>query len=171
MRLAGYGSQMSSRAQVSGAGDVRRAGIADLADATRLFVAYLRFYGKDTPEDAAREFIAERLRRQDSVILLARDGDAACGFMQLYPTFASLSLAPGWILNDLYVDVQTRGRGLGEKLMAAARALAQANGAAEILLQTARDNLPAQRLYERLGYRRDDEFLVFTLDPRATSRS
>lgn len=151
--------------------EVRRADIADLDDAARLFVAYLRFYGRDTSADAAREFIAERLRRQDSVILLVQDGAATCGFMQLYPTFASLSLAPGWILNDLYVDAQARGRGLGETLMAAARTLGQANGAAEILLQTARDNLPAQRLYERLGYSRDDEFLVFTLDPRATSRS
>lgn len=153
------------------AAQVTRAGIADLDDAARLFVAYLRFYGKDTSAGAAREFIAERLRRQDSVILLARVGETASGFMQLYPTFASLSLAPGWILNDLYVDVQARGLGTGERLMEAARELALANGAAEILLQTARDNQVAQRLYERLGYQRDDEFLVFTLDPRATSRS
>ena len=40
---------------------------------------------------------------------------------------------------------------------------ASANGAAEIFLQTARDNVTAQRLYERLGYQRDDEFLVYTL--------
>ena len=153
------------------AAQVTRAGIADLDDAARLFVAYLRFYGKDMSAGAAREFIAERLRRQDSVILLARVGETASGFMQLYPTFASLSLAPGWILNDLYVDVQARGLGTGERLMEAARELALANGAAEILLQTARDNQVAQRLYERLGYQRDDEFLVFTLDPRATSRS
>jgi ribosomal protein S18 acetylase RimI-like enzyme len=85
------------------------------------------------------------------------------GFVQLYPSFASLSLAPSWILNDLFVDPAARGRGVGEALMQAARELGIANGAAEIFLQTARDNVTAQRLYERLGYQRDDEFLVYTL--------
>ena len=107
--------------------------------------------------------IEDRLRKQDSVIFLAWLDDAVLGSVQLYPSFVSLSLAPSWILNDLYVDPLARGRGVGEALMQAARELAIANGAAEIFLQTARDNVTAQRLYERLGYQRDDEFLVYTL--------
>jgi ribosomal protein S18 acetylase RimI-like enzyme len=149
---------------------VRRAGPEDLDAAARLFLGYLRFYGKDTLEADARAFIADRLERRDSVIFLAEDEAQALGFMQLYPAFASLSLAPSWILNDLFVDPQARGRGIGEALMQAARSLALDNGAAELMLQTARDNLPAQGLYERLGWQRDTEFLVYTLDPRATSR-
>ncbi len=50
--------------------------------------------------------------------------------------------------------------------MTAARQLARETGAAELFLQTARGNAGAQRLYEGLGWRRDDEFLVYTLDPR-----
>lgn len=142
---------------------VQRAGPSQLEQAASLFQAYLRFYERSVPDDAAREFISERLRKHDSVILLAWRGDAALGFIQLYPAFASLSLAPSWILNDLYVDAAARGHGVGEALMQAARELGLANGAAEILLQTARDNVTAQRLYERLGYQRDDEFLVYTL--------
>jgi predicted GNAT family acetyltransferase len=34
------------------------------------------------------------------------------------------------------------------------------------MLQTARTNATAQRLYEKLGWVRDDEFLVYTLDPK-----
>ena len=146
---------------------VRRAGSPDLDAAARLFTGYLRFYGKATPEAQAREFIGERLARQDSVIYLAECEGEALGFTQLYPAFASLSLAPSWILNDLYVEPAARGRGVGEALMQAARALAVGNGAAELMLQTALDNASAQRLYEKLGWRRDDEFLVYTLDPRA----
>ena len=145
---------------------IRRAGSADLDAAARLFTGYLRFSGRAAAEADARAFIGERLARQDSVFYLAESDGEALGFTQLYPAFASLSLAPSWILNDLYVSPEARGRGVGEALMQAARALALANGAAELMLQTARTNAPAQRLYEKLGWVRDDEFLVYTLDPK-----
>ena len=151
---------MSGRALVP---RVERAEIAHVAPTVKLFEGYLRFYRKSVSADAARSFIEDRLRKQDSVIFLAWLDDLAVGFVQLYPSFASLSLAPSWILNDLYVEPAARGHGVGEALMQAARELARGNGAAEILLQTARDNETAQRLYERLGYQRDDEFLVYTL--------
>lgn len=149
---------------------VRRAGIGELDEATRLFEGYLGFYEKQVEPAACREFIAARLNKLDSVIFLAWLGNRAVGFMQLYPTFASLSLAPAWVLNDLYVDVAARGRGVGEALMEQARALAAENGAAEIFLQTALDNHGAQRLYEKLGYERDEHFVVYTLDTFPTSR-
>lgn len=142
---------------------IRRAEVPDLDVAARLFTGYLRFYGKDTPEAEARVFIGERLAKQDSVFYLACLGNDAVGFTQLYPAYASLSLAPSWILNDLYVEPRARGTGAGEALMQAARALALSNGAAELMLQTARTNSIAQRLYEKLGWVRDDEFLVYTL--------
>ncbi len=128
-----------------------------------LFLGYQAFYGKSVAAQDARHFLSERLRLGQSTIFLAWHGPRAVGFVQLYPAFASLSLAPSWILNDLLVEADARGSGVAEALMTAARGLAEANGAAEIFLQTARTNAVAQRLYERLGYRRDDEFLVYTL--------
>lgn len=133
-----------------------------------LFLDYLHFYERPIDEAAARAFLSERLRLGQSTVFLAHLGDDAVGFVQLYPAFASLSLAPSWILNDLYVAEQARGRGIAKALMQAARELALLNGAAEIFLQTARSNATAQALYESLGYQRDDEFLVYTLSlPRA----
>ena len=145
---------------------IRRAGAGDLDAATRLFSGYLRFYEKPVIDAAVRAFISARLARLDSVFYLAEIGDRAVGFTQLYPTFASLSLAPSWILNDLYVEPDARTHGVGNALMDAARDLARSTGAAELMLQTARTNETAQRLYEKLGWVRDDEFLVYTLDPR-----
>ena len=145
---------------------IRRAGVSDLDAAARLFSGYLRFYGKSTPEAQARAFIGDRLAKGDSVFYLAALDGEDVGFTQLYPAFASLSQAPSWILNDLYVDPRARGAGVGEALMEAARQLALSNGAAELMLQTARTNFIAQRLYEKLGWVRDDEFLVYTLDPK-----
>jgi ribosomal protein S18 acetylase RimI-like enzyme len=159
---------------------VQRAGLAQIDDATRLFQGYLAFYEKSVDAADARRFIEDRLRNQDSVIYLASLGRSrhpasrdtstsmyvdrrALGFVQLYPSFASLSLARSWILNDLFVDPSARGHGVGEALMEAARKLGAETSAAEIFLQTARSNATAQRLYQRLGYQRDDEFLVYTL--------
>jgi GNAT superfamily N-acetyltransferase len=139
------------------------AGAGDLDALLPLFLGYHAFYGKSTAPEAARSFLSERLRLGQSTVFLAwRDGRAV-GFVQLYPAFSSLSLAPSWILNDLFVAEDARGSGAAEALMAAARTLANGNGAVELFLQTARDNTVAQKLYERLGYRRDDEFIVYTL--------
>ncbi len=142
---------------------ITRADASQLDALCPLFLGYQAFYGKDVAAAAAREFLAERIERGQSTIFLAWNDDQAVGFVQLYPAFASLSLAPNWILNDLFVVPEARGTGVAEALMQAARELALANGAAEIFLQTARDNTVAQRLYQRLGYVRDDAFLVYTL--------
>ncbi len=131
-----------------------------------LFLAYLSFYGKSVAPEDARHFLSERLRLEQSTIFLAWQGEQAVGFVQLYPTYSSLSLAPSWILNDLFVAQDARGTGSAEALMAAALDLAKSTGAVELFLQTARDNHVAQKLYERLGYQRDDTFLVYCLDTR-----
>jgi GNAT superfamily N-acetyltransferase len=149
-----------------GVPEVRRASLADLDEAARLFEAYQAFYHRVHPQGAARAFLAQRLEHGDSVVFLAWQDGRAVGFAQLYPSFASLSLAPSWILNDLFVDPAARQGGVARALMEAVRQLAKANGAAEVFLQTAHDNAPARALYESLGYARDSHYLVYSLDPR-----
>ena len=50
--------------------------------------------------------------------------------------------------------------------MKAARAHAEASGACGLQLETANTNLAAQRLYERLGYVRDEQFFTYWLSLR-----
>ena len=87
----------------------------------------------------------------------------AVGFVQLYPVFSSLSMRPQWILSDLYVAPEARKQGAGAALMNRARELARATGADGLMLETAVDNLTAQKLYEELGYKRDEEFFRYFL--------
>ena len=47
--------------------------------------------------------------------------------------------------------------------MNAARAHAEATGACGLQLETARDNLAGQALYERLGYVRDEVYYTYWL--------
>jgi ribosomal protein S18 acetylase RimI-like enzyme len=70
-----------------------------------------------------------------------------------------------WILNDLFVADGYRRRGVARSLLAAARELALETQACELTLMTAKDNLPAQALYRAMGWKQDEEFLTFALEP------
>ncbi|KAI3328572.1 acyl-CoA N-acyltransferase [Ustulina deusta] len=57
-------------------------------------------------------------------------------------------------LRRLYVDTTAHGRGIGSKLIAAVEAQARADGFGQLWLTVWEDNPDAQRLYQRLGYRK-----------------
>ena len=143
--------------------EIRRARPDDLDLVTPLFDAYRQFY--DLPSDvaAARAYLCDRLVAGDSVVFVATDGRAALGFTQLYPTLDSLTLRPYAILSDLYVAPGARRHGTGRRLLVRAREYAMETGAVRLELQTAHSNLAAQALYESLGWRRDDQFVIYTL--------
>jgi GNAT superfamily N-acetyltransferase len=126
-----------------------------------LFDAYRQFYGQLPDPDGARRFLAERLGRGESVIYAVVEGRRALGFTQLYPSFSSVSMRPIWILNDLFVAEGARRRGVGARLLRAARDHALRTGAARLALSTAVTNTAAQALYERDGWRRDTAFLHY----------
>jgi ribosomal protein S18 acetylase RimI-like enzyme len=126
-----------------------------------LFDAYRQFYGRPPDLDGARQFLAERLGRGESVIYAVVEGERALGFTQLYPSFSSVSMRPIWILNDLYVAEGARRRGVGARLLRAACDHALKTGAARLALSTAVTNTTAQALYERDGWKRDTAFLHY----------
>jgi ribosomal protein S18 acetylase RimI-like enzyme len=144
---------------------VREATPGDLDRLAPLFDAYRQFYERPPNLALSRDFLAQRLNRHESVVFLAEEDGSALGFVQLYPLFSSTSERPGrlWLLNDLFVAPEARGRGVGRSLMDRARRLAEETGACGLELATARTNRQAQSLYESLGYRRDDEFFRYEL--------
>lgn len=153
------------RCRLGMADRVRRAGPADADAVAPLFDAYRGFYGRPSDPALARRFVAERLERGESVIFVAERDERPIGFVQLYPVFSSTAARPGrlWLLNDLYVAPEARGRGAARALMAVARRLAEETGACGLELATGRTNAAAQRLYRSLGWREDDAFLHFEL--------
>ena len=144
---------------------VRRAGPADAERVAPLFDAYRQFYAQPADPALARAFITERLARDESVIFLAEREGRAVGFVQLYPVFTSTAPRPRrlWLLNDLFVAPEARAGGIGRALLERARRLAEETDAVGLELVTAVTNTSAQRLYESVGYRRDDAFLRYEL--------
>jgi len=145
---------------------VKRATAADLDAVAPLFDAYRQFYGQRSDLAAARAFLEERLRREESVIFVAVDdegGNEALGFTQLYPSFSSVSVRRLWILNDLFVRPGLRRGGVGRRLLERAREWAIETDAKGLMLATAVSNAAARALYESCGWRRDDEFEHYVL--------
>ena len=143
--------------------EVRQATTEDVDGVAQLFNKYRMFYEQSADLEGATQYIKERLNKNESVIFVVKKGEEYVGFTQLYPTFSSISLKRAWILNDLYVDEVARKQGVGEMLLGMAREHAVKNGAKSIALSTALDNVAAQRLYEKNGYKRDEAFYQYEL--------
>jgi ribosomal protein S18 acetylase RimI-like enzyme len=144
--------------------ELRQALPADLPLLVPLFDAYRQFYRQPADSGRAEAFLRERLQRGESVIFLALESSQCAGFVQLYPSFWSVAACRSWILNDLYVAPRFRGRGVGRALLERARSHAESTGARGMSLATERRNHTAQRLYESLGWVRDEEFLHYELE-------
>jgi ribosomal protein S18 acetylase RimI-like enzyme len=142
---------------------VEKATIDDVGRIVLLFDAYRQFYGKTADMSLAREFLIERFRNRESVIFVATAKHETVGFAQLYPSFSSTRLARTYILNDLYVIPDARRLGVGRLLLEQAASFGRTVGAARLSLSTALSNIPAQKLYESLGWKRDQLFCEYGL--------
>ena len=141
------------------------ANIKHLDEVARLFNLYRIFYEQPDDLERAYNFIKGRMEMKESIIFVSDNADGTLsGFVQLYPSFCSVSTIPMLILYDLFVDSDTRTKGIGRSLMNKAKQYAQENGFKRLELSTAKDNFIGQSLYESLGYEVDDEFLHYSLE-------
>jgi GNAT superfamily N-acetyltransferase len=138
----------------------------DLGALLPLMRDYCDFYRVDPADEdllaMSRALIADPER--EGVQLLARDaGGQPVGFATVFWSWSTLSAARIGVMNDLYVAAAARGRGVAEALIEACRQRAREQGAATLDWQTAKDNLRAQAVYERVGAKRE-EWLDYSLE-------
>lgn len=134
---------------------VRRAILSDVAFIAPLFNEYRIFYNQETDLSASSAFLEERLRNNESIIFVAINEGEIIGFTQLYKTFSSVSLQPFYILNDLFVALAHRKKGAGEALLKHSKIHCTRENYKGLALETTTDN-PAQKLYERLEWKKDE---------------
>ena len=144
--------------------NIFRANISHLEPLADLFNQYRQFYEQEPDFGACREFLAERMRNDESIVFAAQlDSGEIAGFTQLYRSFCSVEMRELIYLYDLFVAPQARRQGLARALMDAARQYALSRGADRLQLETAITNRPGQALYEDLGWERDREFYTYHL--------
>ncbi len=139
---------------------------ADLGELLTLMRAYCDFYDVDPSDEAllgmARALLADPSR--EGVQMIARDGrGGAVGFATLFWSWSTARAARVGIMNDLYLVPSARGRGLADGLIAACAERCRERGAVALEWETAQDNVRAQRVYDRVGARRES-WLTYVLE-------
>ncbi len=128
---------------------IKEASIDDLAEVVKIVMKYREFYGieKQSKQDV-EEFIRTRILNEQSKIFVATiDTNEVIGFIQLYPSYSTVSLKPQWILNDFFVDENYRNKGYGTALMSYVKEYFR-DSAKGFILVTDKDNFVAKSFYE-----------------------
>jgi ribosomal protein S18 acetylase RimI-like enzyme len=144
---------------------IRRAEQRDLAALGRLGAMLIRtHYAFDPdrflPPGASAEsgyawFLGSVVDSSDGCVFVADEAGEAAGY--IYVALEPLSWkelrGPAGFIHDVAVREETRGRGVAKQLLAAGIDWLRAQGAPRVLLWTAAQNEPAQRLFRHLGFR------------------
>ncbi|HCN49177.1 MAG TPA: GNAT family N-acetyltransferase [Chryseobacterium sp.] len=132
--------------------NTRKAVITDLPQLAELFDQYRVFYHKGSDIPAAANFLQERIENKDSEVFVAEENGSLTGFVQLYPIFSSTRMQRYWLLNDLYVNDNHRGKGYSKELIEESKELCRSSNAAGILLETGKSNDIGNQLYPSCGF-------------------
>ena len=145
---------------------VRRATSADLPTLGRLGALLVgvhhdfdakRFIAptRGTPSGYA-SFLGTQLDDPDAAVIVVEENGTVIGYA--YATIEGydyMSLrGPAGALHDIVVEPTHRGRGIGRLLLDATLAFLSSRGAPRVVLSTAEQNEPAQRLFASMGFRR-----------------
>ena len=138
-----------------GAPTIRRAMDTDADAVARLLDAFNREFAEPSP---GPEVLAGRVRtllaQEQMVALLVGPGPNGVAVLRFRPALWTPGL--DCYLEELYVEPQSRGQGLGRALMEAAIDSARRAGADEIHLGTSEADVAARALYESLGFSNTD---------------
>ncbi len=137
---------------------IRKATTDDITVLTGLFDQYRVFYQKESDQAAAAVFLRERINNNESVIFVAEElaNKKLVGFTQLYPLFSSGRMKKLWLLNDLFVEPEYRGRQISKLLIEAAKTISRETEACGLMLETAKTNTVGNNLYLTTGFQLEE---------------
>lgn len=103
-------------------------------------------------------------------VLIAWSGTGPIGFALFFRSFSTFLGRPGIHLEDLFVEPQWRGRGVGRALLTRVARIAVERGCGRLEWAVLNWNAPALRFYERLGAEPLDEWTAYRLTGDALAR-
>jgi ribosomal protein S18 acetylase RimI-like enzyme len=145
---------------------IRTAEEKDIPQLYELMLGYIvDFYQKPKPNEVdLKKLIQHLISHPDTgVQFVAEKEGKLLGFATLYFTFSTLQVKRAAILNDLFVTTEARGHKAGERLFEACLAYIRENDFANMTWETAKDNLIAQGLYNKMGGKLS-EWLVYEIE-------
>lgn len=137
---------------------VRLADYANAADAAAV-VDMLDAYasdpaggGKPLSDYAKIHLVRELAARPQAYSVLALDAMQPIGLVNCIEGFSTFACKPLVNVHDVVVLNSYRGRGVAAQMLALAQRIAQERGAVKLTLEVLSGNLPAVKLYRRIGF-------------------
>jgi ribosomal protein S18 acetylase RimI-like enzyme len=108
--------------------------------------------GEGLSDFAKQNLVRELAARPQAYSVLAFDGAQPVGLVNCIEGFSTFACKPLVNVHDVAVLASHRGRGIAEQMLALAESIAKERGAVKMTLEVLSGNLPAVRLYDRLGF-------------------
>jgi ribosomal protein S18 acetylase RimI-like enzyme len=134
----------------------------ELVDAFRRLLPQLSTSAAIPDAEVVKEIVSSPV----TTVLAARDDEAIVGLLTL-AVFRAPSGLRAWI-EDVVVDEAMRGRGIGEALTREAVRLAGERGARTVDLTSRPGREAANRMYEKVGFRKR-ETNVYRYEPKSAA--
>lgn len=105
------------------------------------------------PAEVCRLVVPGLARLPNALVVLAWLGDDAVGMAICYQNFSTFAARPLMNIHDIMVDPGHRRRGIGLALLANVEEHARSRGCCRLTLEVRGDNVQAQALYLRFGFK------------------
>ena len=134
------------------------------------FIKKLAEYEKLSHEVVATEAsLKESLfgEKAHTEIIIAYLNGHAVGFALFFPNFSTFLGRPGIYLEDLYVKIEARGKGVGQKILCYLAKLAKSRNCGRLEWSVLDWNEPAIGFYKKIGAKPMDEWTVYRVTGEA----
>jgi len=108
--------------------------------------------GEDLPEEVKQRLIPEFQKRNNVLVLLAYDGDAAAGLSISVEGFSTFYAKPLLNLHDFVVTQEYRGKGIAKLMLDKLEAISKERGYCKLTLEVLEGNKRAKKIYTDFGF-------------------
>ncbi|MCA2014769.1 GNAT family N-acetyltransferase [Vibrio tritonius] len=131
-----------------------------------LFNDYRIFHQQKSDLSQAEQYLTARLMKQESIMFLATSpAKEPLGFVQLYPTYSSVTAGRILLLSDLYVSPNARRQGVATALLQRVKDhAADIHAQRVVLLSNKCEEEGVHQLCSKLDYQPNSELLCYSSD-------
>jgi ribosomal protein S18 acetylase RimI-like enzyme len=149
---------------------------AEVEDLDRIVELLLELYSvvserQTLHPESFRKNCLELLSERNSFFLVAAEGERLIGFLNFTVRRTCLHSGGSALIDELVIDQEHRGAGVGRDLIEAAVRRARALGCSEVEVNTETVNLRARDFYKKLGFEEIGVLLEKAVDARKSAES
>lgn len=147
------------------------AGLAQLEELLPLVAAYHAFEEVETSAEQRRDSVGKLLHDKNlGEIWLVRKLDSVIGYIAVCYSYSIEFGGRDAFIDEFYVDVSERGKGVGGRVLKEIAALLRARGIVAVHLEVDGGNERARAAYAQAGFSSRDKYHVMSLElPRPKS--